>query len=740
MFPQQESFNASLGQTLASEISRASDLSKKARALAEEYRSRLEAVQHVQDLMKAADTLSDKFDSAIHRLQNGVSSADGDGTPPNLTSKSCLEPTKHSVFLALLPSLKDECLGAEDSAERLLRSMPSALLRLNFPGLETSFRSNATSTTQRLSDLRSQTQTVRDDISARVGRLKKSRKIWDAMRLCLEELENIRREIGGAMEKHRWRDETYQNGTPPTPESPRAIPLPTDLSEAEINHQLAAVSTKLAQDIDGPFVSLSSTLEPPLRDYLHGSANGLKDLLRKTEQMIQLLSSLQSQSSILNSVQEKFCDLQLRIENVGLLFDDCIKNSSNDQLQDTNFAEAIDKARKQSSEVRSDVSTFISSLAQRVPFISRQGHNAIFAKRPFSSVDLKLGFSEHQPIELPFDLHSVDDAVRTTSNTIVMRLNGDVHRLEQKENHLGLSQTAQAVDSLLMQTTDLISKAVSESSAASSSFSTAMASHNILELLEVLLEDVEVIYRDNHSPISRSFSPIRTLLKHMENSPGVTDHSVHESLFLARTRAMDDAELKFTEWDEGLQSMRTRIIHARHVELQRLEEMRRDQEIRFREQKEAEEARLAAEEAEKIQFERQQREEELQRQEEERVVQERKLQEDRALKEAKEAQLERERAEVAERKRLEDEERNRLAENERLALEKADKARLQRERSELEVKLRQTEQELAEQRRLQAEKDIVAEQSRARLEEQWKSEKIRMQNFSIEDEGKPLRT
>ncbi|EEB86713.1 hypothetical protein MPER_16230, partial [Moniliophthora perniciosa FA553] len=212
-------------------------------AAAKDYKSKYEAVKRVEMLKDAATEISDTLSGLISRLLDGVDGGDGDGSPPLLISTDCLDPTKHSVYLALLPSMLEQLGKADNSAEDLARSLPAALLHLDFPGIDPDFKAGASEVLSKLIVLRGNAQQTRDEIISRVGRLREARKIWSAMDTALKDLELIRREAVDTMDSIRWRQENHStHGAPPTPESPPSLPLPLGPSE---DNQVAHFSSQM---------------------------------------------------------------------------------------------------------------------------------------------------------------------------------------------------------------------------------------------------------------------------------------------------------------------------------------------------------------------------------------------------------------------------------------------------------------------------------------------------------------
>lgn len=685
LFPDQRSSNEALAQSLSSEIATAMELVKKVDGAAKEYRTNFEVVRDVEALSQTAQGLSATFTSVHARLKYGVPASDGDGSPPDLTSKACLDPTRHSAFLTLLPDILKESDAASENTIPLLRAYRTAILKVDRPGIDASFKSNAISEMNRLGQQKDATQKVKNDVVARVRRLRDARKIWDTMEDALASLEEIKREVGDAMEKKRWRQQAAPSGAPLTPESPMNIlPSPTASSIA-ILKRLEDMQTKLSKEVSTPLSLLSVSLETPLNDWLSQSFTGLTVFLDSLKQMSQLLEAIQHQASVMGTVQQDVEGFQIQIEESRIRFDTGFQNILGDRHTGAELIGTDADVITGTKQLRDTVQNFMDGLSQRIPFVAQRDlpsqPRPNFVRKRFASVDVKLGASpQSAAIELPFDLTSLDDAVRTDSNSYVMRLAGELQNLETKKDHFQLAQLAKEVDLALKATVNDIRGVTQRLSYLKTSVfkvsESSSASGNISESLQELSRELDDFSQAYRSRISGSFSPIRDLLRRMDASPRCHDLAVHEPLYLTRKRAVGDAELKLGACNDDVASLRAQISDAQWTETQRLE---------------------------------------VQRLETERLERER-LEEER---------LERERLEC---KRLEQERlRKERLEQERLEHERIERARVEQERLKKErLEKQQMEQErVAEEDRLQAERIRLEEENRIIEQEQLEAEEMR---------------
>ncbi|RPD71740.1 hypothetical protein L226DRAFT_428977, partial [Lentinus tigrinus ALCF2SS1-7] len=192
---------------------------RKVKQCTKEYHASLEAVKQVEAVCRSASELSSRFQSITDRLENGIAASNGDGTPPDLSTKTCLDSTAHSVFLSLFPSVIQELQKATDEAGPLLSSARAALLHLDFPEVDSQFTSDSIATIDALESTRAAAVQAKDSVASRITTLNKIRKVWSAVDGLFHETDDVRNEIIDAMSRQMWRQQV-RHDAPPTPESP----------------------------------------------------------------------------------------------------------------------------------------------------------------------------------------------------------------------------------------------------------------------------------------------------------------------------------------------------------------------------------------------------------------------------------------------------------------------------------------------------------------------------------------
>lgn len=619
LFPDQKASNEALIRCLTLDIEKASQLAGKADKAAKTYRTSYEAVKRAETLLRDIQGISATLASIINKFKEGVSSDDRDGDPPDLTSEECLEPTRYSMFLALLPSLLEETIHAIKDADEQIKASPVVLFGLDLPGVDQAFRENAASDVQKLTVLRAQTLSIRDSVSKRVDRLRKARKINSNIDANLALIRNIRGQISEGIEAYRWRQESGGSDAPPTPESSTFELAAQDSNHPEFDDQLSVVGSRIIAEVKDPLSSLSPTLEPALEAHLIQMVHALEASLESTQHMLQLFVAVKDQSSTMNIIRDTFNTLLMRIEDSKARIHETIDevpSTSSDNKGQTSL-----EMDEDIQAIQQEIKTFIDSLFKRVPFIGRPPSSPNRAlKAPWLPIDPQA--KSPATFDPSFDPWSVDASVRADSNSFAMRLNGALDILLQTRDHLELTKKVKEVDDALSRTFDDISNASLR--LASQKSSVMHIPHHSLDSApryQVILD--ELLSSSERSEIARSFSPIRELLRQMDETSHKLELSIRQDLYVSRIAATDDAELRFKTWDQEFLEFKQEITLALEAELRHQEEIR----LAEARQREAEEKRIAAEELERQKQERERVEnEEKQRLLEERLAEERRRQ------------------------------------------------------------------------------------------------------------------
>ncbi|RXW21160.1 hypothetical protein EST38_g4694 [Candolleomyces aberdarensis] len=716
LFPQQREANESLAKLLGEEIATATELVQKVERAAKEYREAWEAIDRVETIVANAKTLSESFSSIIQRLIEGVAGENDDGSPPDLMSDACLEPSRHSVFLALLPSIQSEASNLATKADQLAKESHLAFYPLSGESVDPIFKADAIEVMKQLVSVKDQSKQLLDSTCERVTRLREARQIWTAMNANIKELQYVQQDIAAQMERDCWKQEAIGTGAPPTPDSPVVELAPVTPISSTVDADLQSVGENLAQTVDTPLQTLSPTLEKPLNDRLSKKAKSVRMFFDGLLRMSEILKTIQQQNRTMESVRDDYMAFLVRIEDVKARISSLTENvlGHDESISDVESEE--ESASLELRSIQDAVAEFVGGLPSRVPFVSK--HTTVsparstFQRRSSSGkTDDEL---ENPLTHLPLDLTKLDAAVRSDSNTYAMQLNGVLESVAKASRKLEIAHLAKKVDSSVADVAASIQQANGDLQGLVDSFDSlnSIPQESIIQHIDDLDSKVDQILNEARPRITRSFSPIRDLLRQIEGSAHGLEPSVRQSLYTSRVRSADEAESRFRSWAKEISGLKSALTSKRQAEIQRLEEQRRAEEERQRE----EEARRAAEEAERQRKEEEERlrEEQRRKEEEEQAELRRKEEEERRRREeeAERERREKEQREEEERRRKEEEAKAKAAQEQearaRIAQTEAEKDRLLNERREMEARLHRTEAELAEERRLQKEKERLA--------------------------------
>ncbi|KAI6105497.1 hypothetical protein F5141DRAFT_1124057 [Pisolithus sp. B1] len=623
LFPEQESFNENLAQSLSSDLFSTGELVSKVESLAREYRRGYEAIKEIDTLSQRIEESLSLCRSVIHRLSNGVATSDGDGSPPDLSTDHCLEPTAHAAFLTLLPAVLQEADQANTTIATLTIKFQLALHNLDRPGVDPTFKHNATILLDTLLTVHDDLLRIVSETNARVGRLRLVKQMWSMIGDFKRSLQNVQRDIVDIMVRERW-TQRMDITEPLTPKSSE-VDLPSVYpTSSDISSQIDTMRLALCQDVEAPLSSLSGSLEQPLSDFLTRTSTDLMERLDNLKEMISFVEAIQLQSSTMTSIQEDVHDLQVKLEDLRIRHDVAIEeilvgDVSNDTLREEQLHLQAD-----ADLLREGVRAFTDGIVQRVHFVSRspssQTFSRIFVRKKSSLTDIRSSSELPPMVDCPFTLGSLDDAVRADCNSFTMRLAGELESLGRKACDLKLACMAKDADGGIASASEDIRGVYQELEDLRLTLTSISHSEERLEQLRTLSQDVERHTSSHRSRLFRSLSLIRDCLRQMEmvSSPRTT----REHLLTSRRRAVDDLELKVNTWGDRAAALLGEISESLLKETRRLEaiRMQREKEAEERKQQEREEKERLAEEMRIL--------------EEHRLEEERKVHERLALEEA----------------------------------------------------------------------------------------------------------
>ena len=749
-FPEQTGFSETVVQQLSSEMTSALQQVRKAEQCAKEYHASLEAIKQVEAACKSASELSSSFQSITGRLEEGIMASNGDGTPPDLSTEACLDPTRHSVFLSLFPSLVQELQKASDDARPLLSSARAALLRLDFPGIDPQFKADSIATIDALESSRAAAIQAKESVASRITTLNQVRKVWSAVDQLFHETDDVRNEIVDAMSRQMWRQQV-RHDAPPTPESPTTSLPAVSISPTEVLDQLALIRGRVAQDVTSPFSTLSISLSPALRTYLINSSSSLEAFLKTTGDAARFWEAVQRQATMMAAVRDEVQSFQLSIEDLKVRYDKAAQDVFAGLVDEDTIAETEGTLAADLATTQSKIKAFLNELPRRIPFVDDVkvvGVTERSASKRRASMGGNFSLDTIQQAaqpSLPFDPATLDKGVRTDSNTYSMMLSGALKTLESKADYFQLAKKAHTVDVALASLSDHLTQAVDAVGTVQAALKQGeerLSSERLVELSTSLEKATETY----DASIQRAHSPVQKALHALRAAPGSPEAGARDAVVSARQKAVENADAQVGSWRKSIVSLKQQIIDARKAELNRLAEearLREEQErleaeaeaLRAREAAAIAEAeRLEALERARIEREKTEVEERVRRERERAEAEERERLEKLAREQAEAEERERrEKVEAEERARREKEE---AEERERRARAEAEeRARLDREREERErLEKERLEQERLERERQNAEAEERARQERERAEVEERERQAAAERATREEE------
>ena len=700
LFPDQDLCNRLLVSTLSAEMVQSVDLTQKAEELGKRYHSAYEMIERTEGLCTAAEQHLERYEAIAQKLENGIGTLDSDdGKPPNLEDVACLEPTTHSTFLALFPSITNDLDELNKRVTRTMQELAAMSLRLSRPNVDPDFKANANAVADRLSSKKQSLCGVHANISACVDHLKHIRRIRSSLDGVHTSLEDIRQDVDEGIRRDQWTPKSIEPSAPLTPESSLDLLPAVGTSPEETIQRLNDIRNVVIEESISSFSSISLKIPHTLRNWVDQDLSESKGAVEGLLHLASLWQATIKQSSVMFEVTDTSNDLRVQLDDLQGEFDTFV-----DAVLDHNSTPSSHVRQELISREKSlqdAVKTFVDGLSHRVPFIGSVKRSPPRGRPPrnrsaASSVSSIGSIRQRPQAEFPPELASLDNTVRADCNQLCLALSNATASLQTRAKQLKVAELSRKVEAVLASIHDDIRTVADDVNDRRDAFSSIKTPS--LGYLDDFAARLDADFQARRVEISRSFSPIRELLSALDALPSSRESGTYERMVLPRTRSMKEAETIFDALQDQVAKLRAQVLDERKREAERL-------------------ARIAEEEARRIERERKAEEERLRKEEEGRLARE----EQEAI-----------RLGELERLRLEAEGRAREAEKERLRLEverlraQEEEDRLWREKEERQVKeeaerIRQEEMERLrrEEARLKAEEErLKAEGARLRREEE----------------------
>ncbi|CAE6369587.1 unnamed protein product [Rhizoctonia solani] len=675
LFPDQNASNMALTKLLSRELAITSKAIREAAGSAAQYQTMVQNITEVEGLRDKMVALVKQLEAITKHYTTGIPSQDGDGSIPNVEDASCLNPTRHGAFLALLPATLKEHDIADQEASRSKAQCKAHLLKVGAAGIDPDLKSGVLDAMERLEKQQEITQVARKNVHDRIETMREARAIKAAVDVVQETTIGLRRQIIRSLQHQRWKPQRVQDGRPMTPESPPPITAQPLLTPSDAYLQADELTVQTSSTVEKPLLALAPSLGPSLSSALEDMQRSLTHRIREVRRLTALWESIKRQTAAMDAVRREAHNLEADLADLLYQYDTVLDQSTDGYSEHSEIVarEASLKTLQDSTNERAQ--QFVGTLSTRVPFIANSAHSEAFS---LSSTN-----DDHDaPGRLPFALISLDDSVRADANAYAVSISGSLAQLSKKSNFLKIALLAQGFETAKKPVVDELaetSQVVASIQSALGQLEGSEHEQPILNTLSSYEDQINILLRDFAPRIGSKFASVRHALAKMTTAPGANDPFVQERYLNSRSREVEKLAAMIESSTRDLSALANRVMSMKLLETRRIEAEEAKALADLRAKEEAEErARLEAEIARFEEEERKRKEqEEIQRAEAEKARLDaeeaaRRAEEARQLeKEAEQARLKAEReAELLEQQRLRDEERAKVeAEKQRLEAE-----------------------------------------------------------------------
>lgn len=616
LFPDQAASNDLIIKTLSSEIAEAMKLAREAESAVQEYHHRLEAVKRAETLQRRIQDILEQFDHVSNKFANGVQGIDGqgDGSPPDLNTKACLDPIRHTTFLAMFPSWVQEYDRLDQETNSCLIEAEATFARLKIlPGIDDKFMADLTSLITRLSNQRQSVRLAKEDIVNKVQRLKEARHFGEVLSKAMDAVEDVQAQVIDALERQRWRKSSARNNTAPdTPDSDspqlHSAPFPFTSVLDQLSNEMHTWNGSLSEEVETNFRRLSLTLEAPLSSYLRSSSEGVLHSIQNVHTLISLCRDVIKQATAMSDMLNDASELGYKINE--------ILNELEDKRQvilEGNFSpdEVCLLEHDLSSRVsllQDAVQAFNDGMASRIPLLGYSNgmkKSSRSAAHAASSINSEERLCRLMDVAVPFNISVSNTEIRDEANAVAMRLTNNVQSVLRSLNYLHAASLAKVTDGCISQVTDSLNSAETtifqmDSRLSSTQSFTTVNLDEIAQRTDQLTEIVKGI--DQFDKLHRTqtenlIHQLKDSIESLQNAPGSNDSPIHGTTVLHRLKAAHNVIQREEQIDKIFDSLKNRAVtlqtsfsnlwHREHERLREEAEKTKQEEERLKKRLEA---------------------------------------------------------------------------------------------------------------------------------------------------------
>ncbi|EJU06464.1 hypothetical protein DACRYDRAFT_113167 [Dacryopinax primogenitus] len=459
-YSEQEQHNEQIVQTLSEELETAQNLARLAATSVKEYHDALKILHRADKIKEEMSLRKSQLSALAVKLVRGADTSAESSTAPDLSTEACLEPGRHSAYMASLPALLSELDEAGRSADRLVRTARAHLPTLKPITLAPGYMDACMQAITSLESERRSLLTTREASCALASCFNTVCQIWSSTQDIQRSCQKRQIEIQNGLECDRWRPKSpiSSSSGPPTPETPSNRMFTDSTSPSEVLAHVDNLTKQFKRAVETPVKSVIPSMTDRLRSHFDTSSEKVKQDLSDLQELAKLWQRVREQAFAMADTMKEADALDNRLSSLLLeasgLWQEVSAASVIPQL-----ADVIDPLRQQCSALRQEIEAFSAGLAARVPFVTGRTQSPLSpykVRSPKSSTTMPMPQTPPETtvipsIVVPFDPPVLDDAVRSQINVRCASLQGGIHNLDKRIRLLDRADQVRTLETCLAQ-------------------------------------------------------------------------------------------------------------------------------------------------------------------------------------------------------------------------------------------------------------------------------------------------
>ncbi|KZP00049.1 hypothetical protein CALVIDRAFT_320433 [Calocera viscosa TUFC12733] len=459
-YPEQEHFNEQIAQKLSEELETARNLGRIAGNHVKEYHNSLKVLHRADKIKEEMGARQSQLSELVVRLARGNDALGDAGAAPDLSTEACLEPGRHSAYMAALPALLDQVDEAGRSADRLVRTARAHLPALKAISLNPGYLENCIQAINSLDAERNSLAGAKASASSLCARFTTTCQVWSETQGLQQSCHKHQADIQNGLECDRWRPESpVSSGSgPPTPNTPSNRSFMDSSSPSEVMAQLDTFAKYFKQAVETLLKEVIPRVGPALQAHFNGASERLEVDISNLRQLAKLWQRVRAQATAMKGTMDEAYALENRLSSI-LLEADVIWQPIPGSSSIPELASSIQSLRHRHSEVRQEIAAFSGGLVSRIPFVTshiRAASSTYKVRSPKPSAILPMPQTPPEAfvdssLTIPFDPTALDEAIRSQVNVRSARLNGALYNVDRRLRLLEGAERVRSFDECLAQ-------------------------------------------------------------------------------------------------------------------------------------------------------------------------------------------------------------------------------------------------------------------------------------------------